>query len=95
MQEIDQQQSELPLKALIAAAFITYLSCEPEDVRRSVLEEWCSDFGLQKFALNEILSSERKQLIWKNEGLPSDALSVENAICILHVCIYFFFFNSE
>lgn len=73
------------MKVLIAAAFITYLSSEPEDTRRVVLENWCSQFGLNNFSLEEVLSSEREQLIWKNEGLPSDALSVENAICILHV----------
>ncbi|CAL1265870.1 unnamed protein product [Larinioides sclopetarius] len=83
LQEIDQQLEELPMKTLLAAAFITYLSAEPEDKRRSVVERWCSDFGLEKFSLTQTLSTEREQLVWKNEGLPSDELSVENAICIL------------
>ncbi|GIY28883.1 cytoplasmic dynein 2 heavy chain 1 [Caerostris darwini] len=84
LQEIDQQLEELPMKALLAAAFITYLSAEPEDERRSVVEKWCSEFGIEKFSLTQTLSTEREQLVWKNEGLPSDELSVENAICILH-----------
>ncbi|XP_054724974.1 LOW QUALITY PROTEIN: cytoplasmic dynein 2 heavy chain 1-like [Uloborus diversus] len=83
LQEIDQQQSELPLKTLLAAAFVTYLCGEPEDKRRSVILSWCKDFGVKRFSLEQVLSSEREQLIWKNEGLPSDALSIENAICIL------------
>ncbi|GFR12638.1 cytoplasmic dynein 2 heavy chain 1 [Trichonephila clavata] len=84
LQEIDQQLEELPMKALLAAAFITYLSAEPEDKRRTIVEKWCSDFGIDKFSLTQTLSTEREQLVWKNEGLPSDELSVENAICILH-----------
>jgi len=31
------------------------------------------------------LSTESKQLIWKSEGLPSDELSMENAMVILQV----------
>jgi len=31
------------------------------------------------------LSTESEQLVWKGEGLPSDDLSVENALVILQV----------
>jgi len=31
------------------------------------------------------LSTESEQLIWKSEGLPSDELSMENAMVILQV----------
>ena len=33
------------------------------------------------------LSTESEQLIWKSEGLPSDELSMENAMVILQVSI--------
>ena len=32
------------------------------------------------------MSTESEQLVWKGEGLPSDDLSVENALVILQVC---------
>lgn len=77
------------MKALLAAAFITYLCAEPEDKRRSVVERWCTEFNVNKFSLAQTLSTEREQLVWKNQGLPSDELSIENAICILQVNVHF------
>jgi len=35
--------------------------------------------------LCRFLSTESEQLIWKSEGLPSDELSMENAMVILQV----------
>jgi len=35
--------------------------------------------------LYRFLSTESEQLIWKSEGLPSDELSMENAVVILQV----------
>ena len=40
--------------------------------------------GVSKFSLAKFLSTESEQLEWKAEGLPSDNLSVENALIILH-----------
>eukprot|EP00116_Pleurobrachia_bachei_P011585 sb/3471847/ len=40
--------------------------------------------GVNKFSLAKFLSTESEQLEWKAEGLPSDDLSVENALIILH-----------
>lgn len=37
------------------------------------------------FSLQTFLSSERQQLQWQGEGLPTDQLSVQNAIIILKV----------
>ena len=37
------------------------------------------------FDLRRFLSTESEQLIWKSEGLPSDDLSMENALVILQV----------
>ena len=38
-----------------------------------------------EFDLRSFLCSESEQLIWKSEGLPSDDLSMENALVILQV----------
>jgi dynein heavy chain 2 len=37
---LDGQLAELPLAALAAAAFITYLPAHPEDVRERVMQGW-------------------------------------------------------
>ena len=41
--------------------------------------------GIQSFELRRFLCTESEQLIWKSEGLPSDDLSVENALVIRQV----------
>uniref|UniRef100_A0A4W3JIK2 Dynein cytoplasmic 2 heavy chain 1 n=1 Tax=Callorhinchus milii TaxID=7868 RepID=A0A4W3JIK2_CALMI len=81
--EITEELDTLPKRAQLAAAFITYLSAAPEDQRKVSLEEWMKSSGLQKFDLRRFLCTESEQLIWKSEGLPSDDLSMENALVIL------------
>ncbi len=44
--------------------------------------------GVSGFDLRRFLSTESEQLIWKGEGLPSDDLSMENALVILQVSIW-------
>jgi dynein heavy chain 2 len=48
-----------------------------------------NDAQLYDFDLRAFLSSEREQLVWKSEGLPSDDLSIENALIILLVILLF------
>uniref|UniRef100_A0A8C4HFM7 Cytoplasmic dynein 2 heavy chain 1 n=1 Tax=Dicentrarchus labrax TaxID=13489 RepID=A0A8C4HFM7_DICLA len=83
MSEIKNELDTLPMRAMLAAAFITYLSAAPEDRRRHCLETWMAQSGLQKFDLRSFLCSESEQLVWKSQGLPSDDLSMENALVIL------------
>ncbi|XP_037123246.1 cytoplasmic dynein 2 heavy chain 1 isoform X1 [Syngnathus acus] len=85
MLEIKNELDTLPVRAMLAAAFITYLSAAPEDRRRHCLETWMAQSGLQKFDFRTFLSLESEQLIWKSQGLPSDDLSMENAIVILQI----------
>ncbi|XP_041920571.1 cytoplasmic dynein 2 heavy chain 1 [Alosa sapidissima] len=86
MAEITEELATLPKRAQLAAAFITYLSAAPEDQRRASLQAWMESSGLQKFDLRHFLCTESEQLIWKSEGLPSDDLSMENALVILQSC---------
>jgi hypothetical protein len=45
----------------------------------------CSLLGLPRsFSLAGLMSSEAQQLTWQGQGLPSDALSAQNALAILH-----------
>ncbi|KAI0210443.1 Cytoplasmic dynein 2 heavy chain 1 [Lamellibrachia satsuma] len=85
--EITQQLKELPMRVLLAAAFITYMSSASEDIRHSCLEDWMQYLQLSEFDLRHFLSTESEQLIWKSEGLPSDDLSMENALVILQTSL--------
>ncbi|XP_053312461.1 cytoplasmic dynein 2 heavy chain 1 isoform X2 [Spea bombifrons] len=81
--EITEELNSLPKRAQLAAAFITYISAAPEDQRKDSIDQWRKAVGLETFDLRRFLSTESEQLIWKSEGLPSDELSIENALVIL------------
>ncbi|CAH1776602.1 unnamed protein product [Owenia fusiformis] len=83
--ELSVTLKELPMRVLLAAAFITYMSSAPEDVRRNSLNSWMEATGVTGFDLRRFLSTESEQLMWKAEGLPSDNLSMENALVILQL----------
>ena len=85
MSELQTELETLPKKAQIAAGFITYLSSAPEDERRERIATWTELAGLEHFDMRRFLSTESEQLTWKAEGLPSDDLSMENAVVILQV----------
>ncbi|CAG2190736.1 DNCH2 [Mytilus edulis] len=81
--ELAAEIQELPKRALLGAGFITYLAQAPEDVRRNCLKSWMEALTVEGFDMRRFLSTESEQLIWKSEGLPSDDLSMENALVIL------------
>lgn len=85
MGELSKELEELPLRALLAAGFITYMPSAPEDVRQQCLQDWMQALNVTGFDMRRFLSTESEQLIWKGEGLPSDDLSMENALVILQV----------
>nr|KAG5701774.1 hypothetical protein BaRGS_000764 [Batillaria attramentaria] len=79
------QAAETLVTKLDGAAFITYLACAPEDLRRDRIKSWMDTVGIGHFDLRRFLSTESEQLTWKGEGLPSDELSMENALVILQI----------
>ncbi|XP_074649972.1 cytoplasmic dynein 2 heavy chain 1-like [Tubulanus polymorphus] len=81
--ELTSELKELPMLSLLASGFITYLSSASEDVRKSTLTNWMDATGVKDFDMRRFLCTESEQLIWKAEGLPSDDLSMENALVIL------------
>ncbi|CAK8696967.1 unnamed protein product [Clavelina lepadiformis] len=83
IKSLTAELQSLPACAQLAAAFITYLPSAPEDARKEMLEQWMEMTGLQHFDFRRFLSTESEQLQWKAEGLPSDDLSMENALIIL------------
>lgn len=67
--EFTQVLQQLPTGALLAAAFITYLGKEPEDVRQAKLTQWCTDVKMAvPWSLIRFLASESEQLTWKTQG---------------------------
>ena len=73
----------LPVFALLASAFLTYLSDQPEDVRSDHMTNWQGKLGVKRFDMKHFLSSEQEMLEWRSEGLPLDELSMENAITMM------------
>ncbi|KAJ3416777.1 Cytoplasmic dynein 2 heavy chain 1 [Chytridiales sp. JEL 0842] len=84
VQDINNKMCDLPCNALLAAAFITYLTGSSEEVRQKFSIEWSKIVQLDNFNFRQVMSTESEQLLWKSQGLPSDTLSAENAIAILN-----------
>ena len=81
---LDQSLLTLPLNSLLSAGFITYLAAASEDARLETVERWKKYVGLEDYSFTNFMSKESEMLVWKAEGLPSDGLSMENAIVILN-----------
>ena len=99
MRGLDAQMERLPTTLLVAASFITYLGAMPEDARRSMTDLWCRSLfktddvpgngaELPEFHFMLMMSTETERLEWKQQGLPSDDLSAENAIIITKSTLY-------
>ena len=74
----------MPKLSLLSASFITYLAGQSEDKRVEYMSKWKQILGVDdKFDVRKFLSTESEQLVWKSQGLPSDELSMENAMVIL------------
>jgi dynein heavy chain 2 len=76
--------AKLPMKMLLAAGFTTYLAKTPEDVRASMILKWQEITNVNGFIFKRVMSTESELLQWKSMGLPSDDLSQENSLVIIH-----------
>ncbi|UJR10563.1 hypothetical protein I4U23_014763 [Adineta vaga] len=82
--DLDDQLRTLPKLSILSAAFITYLASQSEDKRIEYMNKWKQILEVDdKFDVRKFLSTESEQLVWKSQGLPSDELSMENAMVIL------------
>ena len=84
VKNLRRTMSTLPRQAMMAAGFVTFLAKSPEDVRAAALREWGGIVGVRDFEFMRFASTESQLLTWKAEGLPADALSMENALVILN-----------
>ncbi|WIA37814.1 hypothetical protein OEZ86_014676 [Tetradesmus obliquus] len=73
--------------ALMAAAVVNYLGAFPGPSRAALVAQWyarCQELAIPvttpAFSLSGILSTPLELLEWGCQGLPSDAVSVENAL---------------
>ncbi|KAJ1640034.1 dynein heavy chain and region D6 of dynein motor-domain-containing protein [Pavlovales sp. CCMP2436] len=86
LQELTAELRRVPHKAMMAAAFITYLADEEEATRAATIARWGEVLGAGAagldFSLQRFLSSEGQLLSWKAQGLPGDTLSMDNALVI-------------
>lgn len=80
---LERDLKQMPRKALIAAAFNTYLGHEPEDVRRRIVDEWKLRLKVEDFQYFTFLRTESTMLQYKAEGLPGDELSMDNAVMMI------------
>ena len=83
-QSIETEVSLIPITALLAGGFITYLGGENESKRAEILAEWRNLLQVPQFNFSTFMCNESELLKWKGEGLPADSLSVENAIILLN-----------
>ncbi|CAF4638011.1 unnamed protein product [Rotaria sp. Silwood1] len=82
--DLNEQLKILPKLSLLSASFITYLASQSEDKRLNYMNKWKQILNVdEKFDIRKFLSTESEQLVWKSQGLPSDELSMENAMVIL------------
>lgn len=105
LEELESEERSLVTHALLSAAFINFLSCATEDVRKKAFSQWLEQLEPQRvdesesmkasFCLKTFLTDEQELMQWRSEGLASDDLTVENALAILHVRFTRFSFSTH
>ncbi len=81
---LDAELFALPTNALLAAAFTIYMGSSPEGERREIVNKWLGMCDMKTFEFSSFMVSESRVLEWKTLSLPSDNLSVQNAVIIAH-----------
>ena len=86
MSALGTELESLPMKSILASAFVTYLSDADENERVNYVTSWLSLIkGEEHFEFGDFMSTEQEVLSFQSLGLPSDRLSQENAIIITQV----------
>lgn len=88
VKELEHRLQILPVRMLLAAGYTTFLGKCSEDTRADMVRFWEQDMtefvaeSQVGFDYLRLLSTESELLTWKGIGLPSDTLSMENALII-------------
>ncbi|XP_076274081.1 dynein cytoplasmic heavy chain beethoven isoform X2 [Rhynchophorus ferrugineus] len=80
--ELSEEISSLQSNALLASAFVVFLSEKSDDNRVQIMSKWREALGSTTFDFIKFFSTEREQLQWQTEGLASDRFAMENALVI-------------
>jgi dynein heavy chain 2 len=76
--------NDVPYHSLMASSFVNYLANKDEGERMAKLSHWQNLVKISGFSLVEFMSDESEILEFVSQGLPSDQLSVENALISLN-----------
>lgn len=74
--------------SILVAASLAYIGPFTSTYRKDVIEEWideCEDINIliiNNFSLENVLANPMDVREWQIQGLPSDALSIENAVLV-------------
>ncbi|CEF67356.1 Dynein heavy chain domain and Dynein heavy chain, P-loop containing D4 domain and Dynein heavy chain, coiled coil stalk domain and P-loop containing nucleoside triphosphate hydrolase domain-containing protein [Strongyloides ratti] len=85
---LQKELNELESKSILAAGFVTFMGTYSEDLRSSMIDEWCKSLNIETFSLSKFLVSDNEILNWKRNELPIDQLSIENTAIIFNVVDY-------
>uniref|UniRef100_A0A0N5CE75 Cytoplasmic dynein 2 heavy chain 1 n=1 Tax=Strongyloides papillosus TaxID=174720 RepID=A0A0N5CE75_STREA len=85
---LQKELHDLERKSIIAAGFVTFMGTYSEDLRSSMLEEWCKILNIEDFNLTRFLATDNEILSWKRNGLPEDQLSIENTTILFNSIDY-------
>jgi dynein heavy chain 2 len=81
--ELKLQNDNIPYNSLLSAAFITFMPYYNEAVRERMMKNWIKIVKVKDtFSLIRFLLTESDILKLKAAGLPTDNLSLENAIVV-------------
>ena len=85
--ELEISNEMIPYNSLLSSAFMTFLGYYNESVREKLYKEWTNAINFGKHQNNtksliNFLLKESEMLKLKFDGLPTDTLSIENAIII-------------
>lgn len=84
LNEIKEGLNDVPYHSLVASSFVNYLANKDEGERTQKLSNWQSLIKISGFSLIDFMSDESEILEFVSQGLPSDQLSVENALISLN-----------
>ena len=87
IQVLDISNEMIPYNTLLSSAFMTFLGYYNESVREKMFNIWTKSLNFDKHenhtvSLINFLLKESEMLKLKFDGLPTDTLSIENAIII-------------
>lgn len=88
--KLQENVKSLPVDTLLASGFAVYLCMTGEEKRKEYVAKWLGIFkymsnSKKSFCFKQSMGSGRELITWKKWNLPSDILSLENALAFKFV----------